>query len=123
LDGGLLTGKYRRGQAPPEGSRLAKWKERYAKFDTEQSWKIVDALVGVAEEMGKPPSQVALAWLLSKPVVSSVIFGARSLAQLDENLGAGELDLPADAIAKLDAAGDLAVGEPYDFIRDVNGSW
>ncbi len=123
LDGGLLTGKYRRGQAPPEGSRLAKWKERYAKFDTDQSWKIVDALVHVAEEIGKPPSQVALAWLLSKPVVSSVIFGARSLAQLDENLGAGELDLPADALAKLDAAGELAVGEPYDFIRDVNGSW
>ncbi|HEX7663280.1 MAG TPA: aldo/keto reductase [Polyangiaceae bacterium] len=123
LDGGLLTGKYRRGQAAPAGTRLAKWKERYAKFDNDANWKIVDALVAVADSIGKPPSQVALAWLLSKPVVSSVIFGARSIAQLEENLGAGELDLPPEAITKLDEAGKLDVGEPYDFIRDVNGSW
>src|SRR6187399_3169642 len=93
LASGLLTGKYQRGQTPPEGSRLAQWKDRYQGFDTERNWKIVDTLVAVANELDKAPSQVALAWLLSKPVVSSVIFGARTVAQLDENLGAGELEL------------------------------
>src|SRR3954453_313014 len=53
LESGLLTGKYRRGQAPPEGSRLAKWQDRYKTFDTERNWAIVDALVEVARELGK----------------------------------------------------------------------
>ena len=123
LASGLLTGKYRRGQAPPEGSRLAQWKERYAAFDTEANWKVVDALVAAAEEVGKAPSQVALAWLLAKPVVSSVIFGARTVAQLDENLGAAELDLPAEVVARLDAAGAPDLGYPYDFMQRIDGGW
>ena len=123
LASGLLTGKYRRGQAPPEGSRLAQWKERYAAFDTEANWKVVDALVAAAEEVGKAPSQVALAWLLAKPVVSSVIFGARTVAQLDENLGAAELDLPAEVVARLDAAGAPELGYPYDFMQRIDGGW
>lgn len=123
LASGLLTGKYRRGQAPPEGSRLAQWKERYAAFDTESNWKVVDALVAAAEKVGKAPSQVALAWLLAKPVVSSVIFGARTVAQLDENLGAAELDLPAEVVAELDAAGAPELGYPYDFMQRIDGGW
>ncbi|MEO6419802.1 MAG: aldo/keto reductase [Polyangiaceae bacterium] len=123
LASGLLTGKYRRGQAPPAGTRLAQWKERYKAFDTERNWTIVDALVAVASELGKSPSQVALAWLLSRPVVSSVIFGARTVAQLEENLGAADLELSSDVVARLDAASAPELGYPYDFIKNIDGGW
>jgi aryl-alcohol dehydrogenase-like predicted oxidoreductase len=123
LASGLLTGKYRRGQPPPEGSRLGQWKERYKGFDTERNWTIVDALVAIASELGKTPSQVALAWLLARPVVSSVIFGARTVAQLEENLVAGDLDLPADALTRLDAASAPEIGHPYDMMKSIDGAW
>lgn len=123
LAAGLLSGKYRRGQAPPEGSRLAQWKERYASFDTARNWAIVEELVAVAKELGHTPSQVALAWLLARPVVSSVIFGARNVQQLDDNLGAGELDLPAEALARLDAVSAPELGYPYEFIKNIDGAW
>lgn len=123
LASGLLTGKYRRGQAPPPGSRLAQWKERYKGFDTERNWTIVEALGAVARELDKPPGQVALAWLLARPAVSSVIFGARTVAQLDENLGAGDLELPADAITRLDAASAFEAGYPYEMIKNTDGAW
>ncbi|MFL6550219.1 MAG: aldo/keto reductase [Povalibacter sp.] len=123
LSSGLLTGKYRRGQTPPAGSRLAEWKDRYRGFDTERNWKIVDALVKVAQDTDRAPSQVALAWLLAKPVVSSVIFGARTVAQLDENIGAADLELPAAALAQLDEASSLELGYPYDFMKSIDGAW
>lgn len=123
LGGGLLTGKYHRGETPPEGSRLAQWKERYKAFDTERNWTIVEALVAVAAELGKSPSQVALAWLLARPAVSSVIFGARTVAQLEDNLGAAELSLSAEATARLDAASELELGYPYAFIKNIDGAW
>lgn len=123
LASGLLTGKYRRGQAAPEGSRLASWKDRYKGFDTERNWNIVEALLSVAGGLSRPPSQVALAWLLSKPTVCSVIFGARTAAQLEENLGAADLTLPAEAIAQLDGVSALELGYPYDFIKGLDGAW
>jgi len=123
LAGGLLSGKYRRGQAPPSGTRLAQWKDRYKTFDTPQNWAVVEALCAASEGLGKPPSQVALAWLLSRPAVSSVIFGARTVAQLDENLGASELVLPAEVLQKLDAASAPELGYPYEFIKNIDGAW
>ncbi len=123
LAGGLLTGKYRKGQGAPAGTRLAQWKDRYSRFDTERNWAIVDALIAAASELDRPPSQVALAWLLARPVVSSVIFGARTVAQLEENLGAGDLELPEAILARLDAASAPELGDPYDFIKNVDGSW
>jgi aryl-alcohol dehydrogenase-like predicted oxidoreductase len=123
LASGLLTGKYRRGETPPEGSRFAQWKERYKSFDSERNWTTVEALVAVAAELDKTPSQVALAWLLARPAVSSVIFGARTVAQLDDNLGAGDLVLSADVIARLDAASATPPGYPYEMIRGIDGGW
>ena len=93
------------------------------RFDNERNWKIVDALVAVAGELGKTPSQVALAWLLARPAVSSVIFGARTVAQLDENLGAGDLELPAEAIARSTRRARLELGYPYEFIKSIDGGW
>lgn len=123
LASGLLTGKYRRGQAPPADSRFAQWQERYKSFDNERNWTIVESLLAVSRELDKPASQVALAWLLARPVVSSVIFGARNIAQLEENLGAGDLVLPADAVNRLDAASAAELGYPYDFIKNIDGAW
>jgi aryl-alcohol dehydrogenase-like predicted oxidoreductase len=123
LASGLLTGKYRRDQEPADGTRFAQWKERYAGFNTERNWRIVEALVAVAAELEKPASQVALAWLLARPSVSSVIFGARTIAQLEENLGAAELDLSPEVIARLDSASAFELGYPYDFIKGIDGGW
>jgi aryl-alcohol dehydrogenase-like predicted oxidoreductase len=123
LASGLLSGKYRRNQPPPSGSRLSEWKDRYKGFDTEQNWKIVDALVAASSELGKPASQVALAWLLARPAVCSVIFGARNLGQLEENLGAAELELPDETLKALDEASAFPLGYPYEFIKNVDGRW
>lgn len=124
LAGGLLTGKYRKGQSAPEGSRMAKWKERYERFDASpKSWEIVDALVSVAEELDRSPSQIALAWLLHQEAVCSVIMGARTLGQLDDNLGAADVELSAEQLAKLDEASAPVLGYPYDFMARIDGGW
>ncbi|MEM6931426.1 MAG: aldo/keto reductase, partial [Myxococcota bacterium] len=116
--------KYRRGQAPPEGSRMAKWKARYDRFDeVPRHWDVVEALVEVADAVERSPSQVALAWLLSKPEVSSVIIGARTTEQLDDNIGATGLTLNDAHLAKLDEASAIPMGYPYDFIANVDGRW
>ena len=77
LAGGFLSGKYQKGQTPPEGARLDKWKDRFQRYDQPRNWKILDALLAVSKQLEATPSQVALAWLLHKPTVASVIFGAR----------------------------------------------
>jgi aryl-alcohol dehydrogenase-like predicted oxidoreductase len=124
LAGGLLTGKYRKGQSAPAGSRMEKWKERYDRFDQDpRNWQIVEALVEVASEVDRAPGQVALAWLLHKPAVCSVVMGARTTAQLDDNLGAADLDLTPAQLKKLDDATAIPLGYPYDFISRIDGRW
>jgi aryl-alcohol dehydrogenase-like predicted oxidoreductase len=123
LAAGLLTGKYRKNQAPPAGSRLEKWKDRYKSFDNERNWRVVDALVSVAEEVERPASQVALAWLLAQRAVSSVIFGARNVVQLDENVGAAELTLSDAQLSRLEQASAFELGYPYDFMKNIDGAW
>ena len=124
LAGGFLSGKYRRDQPPPEGARLERWKERLASADNPRSWAIIDALDAIAAELGSTPATVALAWLIQRPAVTSVIFGARSLEQLGDNLKAAALTLPSAAIARLDEASAFELGYPYDFIgRTQNGRW
>ena len=123
LAGGFLSGKMTRDQPPPEGSRLAAWKERRAAFDTDRNWKIVDELRAVAEAIGASPSQVALAWALQRPGITSVIFGARSSEQLHDNLKSAELVLSAELVARLDAASAFPLGYPYEFIRNVQSRW
>lgn len=123
LASGFLTGKFRRGQPPPSGSRLERWKERLAAFDNERNWKILAALDEVGAEVGAAPAAVALAWLLRKPAVTSVIFGARTVAQLDENLSAAAVQLTDAHVAALDAASAFEIGYPYQMIRNVQGAW
>ena len=123
LAGGFLTGKYRRQTPPPEGTRLGRWVDSLGRLDRDRSWAIVDALDAVSGELGATPAQVALAWLLARPHVTSVIFGARSLAQLEDNLAAAELELEPAHIEQLTAASDFELGYPYDFMRQVHPEW
>lgn len=123
LAGGFLSGKLTRDEPPPAGSRLEQWKERRAAFDTDRNWQIVDTLKAVASEVGATPSQVALAWCIQRPGVTSVIFGARSLEQLADNLKAAALELPAPLIQRLDEASAPPLGYPYEFIRNIQGRW
>lgn len=124
LAGGFLSGKYRRHQPPPAGTRLDKWKERLASMSSERGWRILDAVDAVASKHSSTPSAVSLKWLLAKPEVSSVIFGARSVAQLDDNLKAADLRLTPEDVALLDEASRFELGYPYDFMgRIQNNRW
>ncbi len=113
LAGGLLSGKYRRGKAYPEGSRfLTEWSEPPVR-DEEKLYDIVDALVAVADAHGVSAAQVALAWLLERPAVATLVIGARTDAQLDDNLAAADLRLTAEERARLDAVSAPPLLYPY----------
>jgi len=123
LAGGFLSGKYRKDAEAPAGSRLDKYKERFARFDDEKNWRILDAVDEVAKAHDSTPARVSLAWLMRKPMVTSVIFGARSLAQLDDNVSASELGLTDEDMRKLDEVSAPDLGYPYEFMRNVQGRW
>src|SRR5204863_147591 len=94
LAGGLLSGKFRRGDTGPEGSRHFKRVHREPPiYDEEALSAVVDTLISVADARGASPATVALAWLLGRPGVSSVIVGARTEQQFKDNLSATELKL------------------------------
>jgi aryl-alcohol dehydrogenase-like predicted oxidoreductase len=113
LAGGLLSGKYRRGQQPPEGSRhLTDWGEPPI-YDEEGVYDIIEVLVKVAEQRGVSAAQVALAYTLAKPAVTSLVIGARSDEQLADNLAAADLALSDDERAQLDAASAPPLLYPY----------
>jgi aryl-alcohol dehydrogenase-like predicted oxidoreductase len=102
LAGGLLTGKYRRGAKPASRARhLTDWNEPPV-YDEARTYDIIDAVVEVAGAHNVPPAQVALAWLLTKPALASVIVGAREEAQIVQTLGAAELHLAPEEVSRLD---------------------
>jgi aryl-alcohol dehydrogenase-like predicted oxidoreductase len=109
LAGGLLTGKYRRGQDAPKGTRQVdeRWNEPPIR-DRERLYDTVEVLVGVADGHGVSPAQVALAYLLRKPGVTSLVIGARKDEQLQDNLAAAELSLTDADLTALDE-----VSRPY----------
>jgi aryl-alcohol dehydrogenase-like predicted oxidoreductase len=103
LAGGLLSGKYRRGVEGPAGARqLTDWDEPPVR-DQDQLYDVVDMLVEIGESHGVSAAQVAIAWLLTRPGIVSVIVGARTDEQLADNLGAAELALSQDEIDRLEA--------------------
>src|ERR1700730_12004584 len=121
LGWGRLTGKIRRGQPLPEASRLHETAQWGPPVDDERLYRIVDALDAVATETGKSVPQIAIAWLLSRPTVSSVIIGARNEAQLRDNLGAVGCSLRPEQIAMLDKASDVMPAYPYYPYRTQEG--
>jgi aryl-alcohol dehydrogenase-like predicted oxidoreductase len=113
LAGGLLSGKYRRGQDAPEGSRrFAGWDEPPVR-DEDKLYDTIEALVKIADGHNVSAAQVALAYTLAKPAVTSLIIGARTDEQLIDNLAAAELQLSDDEIATLDEVSAMPLLYPY----------
>jgi aryl-alcohol dehydrogenase-like predicted oxidoreductase len=113
LAGGLLSGKYRRRRAAPKGARqLSTWQEPPVR-DIGALYDVVDVLVEIADGRGVSPAQVALAWLLGRPAVSTVIIGARTEEQLADNLAAADLRLTATERRRLDEVSKLPLIYPY----------
>jgi len=119
LGGGWLTGKYRRDEPPTGASRLGEnpkrgmeaWESRNG---DERTWQVLAAVQEIAQEHDAVPSQVAIAWLLTRPAVTSVILGARTVDQLIENLGASDLELSEAELERLDEASAPRV-DPYPY--------
>jgi len=112
LAGGALSGKLRRGQPMPEGSRLST-ADFLADNRSENLHDVLDVLHAIAADIGKTVSQVALNWVLQRPSVVSIVVGARNAAQLEQNLGAAGWTLSAEHVARLDTASETHPIYPY----------
>jgi aryl-alcohol dehydrogenase-like predicted oxidoreductase len=122
LASGWLTGKYRQGEPPPAGTRVVENADEGMRIwnqhgQSGQTWQVLEAVRKVAEGRGVSLAQVAIAWLMARPAVSSVILGARSMDQLTGNMAAAELKLTPEETRLLDQASapptpDYPYGEP-----------
>ena len=115
LAGGLLSGKFSRTNQKPAGSRRTDFD--FPVVDKERTWKILDVMVPIAKAHGCSPARLSLGWLLAKPVVTSVIIGAKRLDQLQDNLAAVELTLTHDELGQLDEVSALAPEYPGWVLR------
>ncbi len=113
LGWGRLTGKIRRGQPLPQGSRLHETAGFAPPVADEHLYRVIDALEEVAAETGKTVPQIAINWLLQRPTVASVLIGARDESQLQQNLGALGWQLSAEQMVRLDAASRVTPAYPY----------
>jgi len=113
LGAGFLTGKYRRGKPRPTGARRSDARNQFLQFDEERGFDIVDELERIAGAHGATIAQAALNYLLRKPGVTSVIIGAKTMAQLADNLKAADWEMTADEAARLDALSEPPRLYPY----------
>lgn len=122
LAGGFLSGKYRRDKAMPESARITHaephWPEAMERQGTERNWRVLDIVDQIAEGRGKSYAQVALAWLKAQPGVTAPILGARTVEQLEDNLGCLGWELSSEELRLLDQVGALEAVYPYQFIQD-----
>ncbi len=123
LANGFLTGKYKRQGTDGKGSgdgRLEKLKDSanpsLKKF-TDQNWKILDVLLSVAKQIGRPPAQVALNWVATQPGITSTILGASKVCQLEDNLSALDFSIPVELRKQLDEVSAPASMHPYVFFE------
>ena len=110
LAGGFLSGKYSRNAPPPEGTRFAE-AGQFVPFDKERGYDIVEVLKKVAKRHDCSPARAALAWVLAKPAVSSVIIAGRKTAHLEDNIAASDLELTEQDMKELDEVSNP--GYPY----------
>ena len=121
LAGGLLSGKYRRGQADPDGTRRFEGWDEPPVHDEDKLYDTIEVLVDVADAHGVSAAEVALAWTLGRPAVTSLIVGARTDEQLAANLRAGELTLSADERARLDQVSAEPLRYPHWHQANTSG--
>jgi aryl-alcohol dehydrogenase-like predicted oxidoreductase len=123
LGGGFLSGKYRREEEPPEGSRIseavASMEEHWDRRATDRNWRALDVVGRISEETGKSYAQISLNWLLRQDGVTAPIIGARTLEQLEDNLGASGWTLDEEQVEELSDASALEDVYPYRFIRNA----
>ena len=110
LAGGLLSGKFSQKNQKPENSRRSEFD--FPIVDKERTWKVLEAMAPIARAYECSPARIALAWLLAKPVVTSVILGAKRLDQLQDNLAAAELKLSEEEVKVLDEVSALPPEDP-----------
>jgi aryl-alcohol dehydrogenase-like predicted oxidoreductase len=108
LAGGFLSGKFKRDEKG-EGRRAS---FDFPPVDKERSYDIIEVMQKIADARGRSIAQVALAWVLANEAVTSVIIGARNLQQLDDNLGAVELELSEEELASLDEVSQIPLAYP-----------
>jgi aryl-alcohol dehydrogenase-like predicted oxidoreductase len=124
LAGGFLAGKYDRNKPAPQGSRFAE-AGRFVPFETDYGYTVVDAVKAVAMRHDASAAQVSIAWLLSRPMISSVIIAARTNERLEENIASVDLKLTAEDFAQLDKASETETPYPtwmvfqHDQIEDM----
>ena len=118
LASGFLSGKYRRAAQDGEVRRLdALAGTPFARFDTPRNRELVEVLVQVAEQISRPPAEVALKWLIDRPGVTSTILGASRPDQLESNIASLDVEIPAELTARLDEASAIVPGNPYRFFE------
>jgi len=121
LRGGWLTGKFHRGMdAPVSGTRIEKaseegWSEAWDKYANEHTWSVIDVLLETAEALGKSPAQVALNWVLNQPGITAPIIGARTMQQLEDNLGSVGWSIDDEHLTRLNEASEKRLPYPYNF--------
>ncbi|MGE3176253.1 MAG: aldo/keto reductase [Vicinamibacterales bacterium] len=116
LRGGALSGKYTRENA---GQVQAARGERVSNYLTESTYRIVDVLRRIGDEIGATPATVAVAWVQARAGVASTIIGARTRDQLDQNLAAADVTLTPDQVAALDAVSEPALPFPSNFLKTI----
>jgi aryl-alcohol dehydrogenase-like predicted oxidoreductase len=121
LGGGFLSGKYRRGEEPPESSRIAgvpdEFEEAWTRRAVERNWRTLDAVGEISEATGRSYPQIALNWLLRQDGVTAPIIGARTPEQLEDNLGATGWKLDREQVQRLSEASALEDIYPYRMIE------
>jgi aryl-alcohol dehydrogenase-like predicted oxidoreductase len=123
LGGGFLSGKYRRGERPPQGSRIAEavdsMEEHWDQRATERNWDTIEVVGEISGETGKSYAQISLNWLLRREGVTAPIIGARTMEQLEDNLGAAGWELSEEQFNRLSVASAIEDVYPYRFIREM----
>ncbi len=119
LAGGFLSGKYDRSSPPPENSRFAE-AGQFVLFDKEKGYDVVEALREVAKRHGASPARAALAWTLSRPMISSVLIAGRKIEHLDDNIKAADLQLTGEDLELLNRASDPGVPYPKWMVNQLN---
>jgi aryl-alcohol dehydrogenase-like predicted oxidoreductase len=116
----MLTGKYKRGEEPPDDTRFAAsgpfqevWRRRAFR---DRNYDIVDVVMEESQKLGISPVALSLAWNVNRPGVVSPIIGPKNVAQLEDNLAALDVDLPAETVERIDEASRPQLTYPHDFL-------
>src|ERR671921_2319948 len=123
LGGGLLSGKYRRDKELPEGSRISEavesLEEHWDRRATERNWATLDVVGRISEQTGRSYAQISLNWLIRQKASTALIIGARTLEQLEDNIGASGWKLTEEQVEALAGVSALEDVYPYRFIRNA----